>query len=506
MARLVYACRFEVQDKLSAVAEKYREWFIDRYSDLNFDPLETSQAGNLPDQHSLSSKFYSSDEGSVSCISWFFPDDKDRGLRWINDIRLGQFGDLCSIEHKILIDSLEYNIAPVRLDLGPPRIVRDLCFGTPINVNEIEFRATPYILDKNSQLQGFLQMLFDKRRSVPFVFLSPYARGEGNLIDANQLALNLAGVAAVVEVTKTEIIWDFTNLLKRELSCFNGAARIYWPGFSQEDDPHTHRLFLASWIEKVGPDFGRKKIEKTVFSVAAFRFVPDQRISDIILTVEKERRQENIRQLRKDKDEEFWEKEALEFEEKLNSAEDEIRNLEIENKNLKANQKVLFTDPMSLEENEVSDEPTSILYVSDAVNEAANRTHNIEFLDSAYSSAGASPFKRPSEIYDALIDLDQIVDEWREQRDKKGSGGDLLQHLRGRGWNHSSMHISDTAKTMYRNHYEFAYNGEKQLFEPHITIGSGNPNSCASIHFVFDQEQEKMIVAHVGKHLPNTKT
>jgi hypothetical protein len=44
------------------------------------------------------------------------------------------------------------------------------------------------------------------------------------------------------------------------------------------------------------------------------------------------------------------------------------------------------------------------------------------------------------------------------------------------------------------------------LFEPHITIGSGDANSCASIHFLFDQKREKMIVGHVGKHLPNTKT
>ena len=504
MAHLVYACRFEIQDELSVVAEEYRKWFVDRYSKLDFDPLRTSQAGDLPDQHSLSSTVYSNDGGIVCCINWFFPDDKDKGLRWINDIRLGQFGDLCSIEHKILIDSLKYNVAPVRLDLGSPRVVRDLCFRNPINVNKMEFRATPYILRETGELSGFLQLLFSKHRSLPIVFLSPYARGEANLIDADQLALNLAGVAAVVEVPEAEVIWDFTDLLDRQLSCFNGAARIYWPGFSQDDDPRVHRLFLASWIEKVEPDFARRKIEKTVFSVAAFRFIPDQRISEVVLTVEKEKRQENLRQLRRQKDEEFWENEALTLEEKLNTTEEELYNLRIENENLKANQKLLLADPISLgEDDDLDSEQVSVSSVLDAVYKAAEQTRNVDFLENAYSG---SPFQRPLEIYEALIDLDQFVDDWRKRRDEKGSGGDLRQYLRGRGWSRVSMHISETTKTKQRHHYEFFYNGEKRLFEPHITIGSGDLNSCASIHFIFDQELEKIVVAYVGKHLPNTKT
>ena len=83
----------------------------------------------------------------------------------------------------------------------------------------------------------------------------------------------------------------------------------------------------------------------------------------------------------------------------------------------------------------------------------------------------------------------------------------LLQHLREHGWGkRSSMHILRDDLGKFGRHYEFEYQGEKQLFEPHITIGAGDPNSCASIHFIFDQQREKIIVGHVGKHLPNTRT
>ena len=68
------------------------------------------------------------------------------------------------------------------------------------------------------------------------------------------------------------------------------------------------------------------------------------------------------------------------------------------------------------------------------------------------------------------------------------------------------MRISDTTRGKYGNRYKFEYNGEKQIFEPHITIGAGDPNSCASIHFILDGVKKMVVVGYVGRHLPNTKT
>ena len=143
------------------------------------------------------------------------------------------------------------------------------------------------------------------------------------------------------------------------------------------------------------------------------------------------------------------------------------------------------------------DDVLSFSSVAEAVGEAAKTCENVELLDPVFATAADSPFRRPFDIYKALCDLNEFVD----------NGGDILQYLRLRGWGkRSSMHISDTTRGKYRAHYEFEYQEQKQLFEPHITIGAGDPNSCASIHFIFDQVREKMIIGHVGKHLPNTKT
>lgn len=146
-------------------------------------------------------------------------------------------------------------------------------------------QPTPYNLGEDN-LDEFIQLLTSGLRRLPVVLLSPYAAGAPNLIDATKLARNLAGVAVVVRVDDAETTWDFADQVGRQLSCFNGGARIYWPGFSLSADPRNHRLLFDAWIDSVGPVVATRTIERAIFAVAAFRFVPDQRIAEVIHAVE----------------------------------------------------------------------------------------------------------------------------------------------------------------------------------------------------------------------------
>ena len=515
MARLVYACRFDVtaKDGIGSVLSTYTDWIVGHYRgrrelpDFNFDPEVAGAPEGLPSRHSLSSSSYQDGGERVVRIRWSFPDDTDGGLRWANEVRVGQFGDRCGVEHLISIESVEYRVAPAKLIFGSPRAVRDICTKAPAYIGEMQVRAEPYALVQDG-LGDLLALLTSDRRGLPVVLLSPYARGELNQIDPVKLARNLAGVAVVVRVENPELTWDFADEVGRQLSCFNGAARIYWPGFSKASDPRSHRLFFGSWIEQVGPVVAARTIERAIFAVAAFRYVPDNRIADLIRRVEAAERQKLLVEKR-DTGDDFWAHYERDLA-RLDETEKKLEELEAENANLRANQQVFFASGAAgtdeLTEPEETEE-LSFSSVAEAVVAATKRCKNVEILDTAMSAAEASPFQRPFDVFKALTDLDQIVDAWTKNRDEKGSGGDLLQHLRDRGWGkRSSMHISDTTRGKFRAHYEFEYQGQKQLFEPHITIGAGDPNSCASIHFIFDHERLKMVVGHVGKHLPNTKT
>lgn len=514
MARLVYACRFDVAagDGIAIVLSSYKDWIVRHYrsrrqiADFNFNPEVVGACDDVPERHSLSSSVYQDGDERVVRIRWSFPDDNDDGLRWANEVRVGQFGNRCGVEHLISIESVEYSVSPAKLLFGSPRAVRDICTKTPAYIGEMQVRAEPYAL-KQDGLSDLLTLLTSDLRRLPVILLSPYARGEVSQIDPAKLARNLAGVAVVVRIDDPELTWDFADEVGRQLSCFNGAARIYWPGFSNASDPRSHRLFFGAWIEQVGPDVAARTIERAIFAVAAFRYVPDGRIADLIRRAEAAERQKVLVE-KKETGDDFWADYERDLA-RLDEAEKRLEELEAENANLRANQQVFFAAGIGGPDElaQVDEAELSFSSVSEAVQAAAERCKNLEILDTATSAAEASPFQRPYDIFKALSDLDEIVDAWRRNREEKGSGGDLLQHLRDRGWGkRSSMHISDTTRGKFGSHYEFEYQGKKQLFEPHITVGSGDPNSCASIHFIFDNERLKMIVGHVGKHLPNTKT
>lgn len=515
MTRLVYACRFDVAsiDGSSSVLATYTDWIVRHYrewrqlSGFKFDPESSVANEEVPDGHLLSSSIYQDGEERVIRIRWSFPDDNDDGLRWANEVRVGQFCDRCGVEHLISIESVEYSVSPARLLFGSPRAVRDICTRTSATIGQMQVMATPYALEGDG-LNVLLDLLTSNLRKLPVVLISPYARGEPNQIDAEKLARNLAGVAVVVRAEDPELTWDFADEVGRQMSCFNGAARIYWPGFSKEADPRSHRLFLGAWIEQVGPGVAARTIERSIFAVAAFRYVPDERIAEVIRSVEAAERQKLLLRRKAAGDEflDHYERDLARLEE----CEKLRETLEAENANLRANQRVFFTagtgGPEEFTQAEEAEGPT-LSSVSEAVLAAAERCRHIEILDSAKSAAEASPFQRPHDIFEALTALDEIVDEWRVNLKKTGNGGAILQHLRDRGWGkRSSMRISDTTRGKFRAHYEFEYQGRKQLFEPHITIGAGDPNRCASIHFIFDQDRPKIIVGYVGKHLPNTKS
>jgi hypothetical protein len=451
---------------------------------------------------------FTSANGQVKSLRWAYPAETDQGLEWRNDIRLGLFEDRSSVEHLISIDSSEYRVAPAQFALGSPSVIRNLCTDATVKIGDMRIKATPYQVESGN-VGDFIALLTSGARRLPVVFVSPYADGSANRVDALALARSLAGVGIVVSAQDVDATWDIADELGRTLSCFDGGARIYWPGFQAGNDPRMHRLFLGSRIEAMGAQVTAKAIERSIFAVAAFRFVPDAQIERVVREAQQAERLQRVEE-QKASAGDSWEAVALELDADLAKANQAIADLAAENRNLKENQQVFLSTQIGGEGGDddpnVADIPSPST-VKEAVAQAKKILPNLIILDSAFDSAAQSPFKRPDDILSALRDLDAIAEASAKQRIESGSGGDLLQHLKNRGWGkRSSMHISNTTRATHKSRYEFEYAGKRQLFEPHITLGSGDPNSCASIHFVVDAARERIVVAHVGRHLPNTRT
>lgn len=509
MSRLIYACRFDLPATvgIDSVRDAYKNWIEDHYvrrKGLNGFTLDIDSgkpSAPFPTNHKLNCSQVSSERGNVQLINWSFPSDYDDTLIWRNEIRFGIFETAIAVEHTILIDSIDFRVAPARIDTGSPRVIRRLCAEQTVLVGEMRVRATPYHL-KVEGVVDFLSLLESQLRRLPIVFLSPYTSGESNEIDAASLAESLAGIAVVIQADTPEVTWEIADVLGRPGACYDGAARIYWPGFSPDDEPRRHPLYLASRISDFGAQVVARTMQRTVFSVAAFRFVPDPRMNAVMRAAESAQRIERLEERKADTGID-WEQYALELDKELTETKARLDGLEAENENLKLNQKVIFAGtPEGSEDEAPSSQPKrSPTSNKEAVEFAQKDFSNLIILDTAVEGASESPFRRPQELYDALSDLDDISQEWQS------AGGDLRQHVINKGWGkRCSMFISDTTRRKYGNDYKFEYGGKKQFFEPHFTIGSGDPNSCASVHFIPDAENGKIVVAYVGRHLRNTKT
>ena len=61
-----------------------------------------------------------------------------------------------------------------------------------------------------------------------------------------------------------------------------------------------------------------------------------------------------------------------------------------------------------------------------------------------------------------------------------------------------------TSKGKWGEEYETTYKGRRVSIEQHLALGKGGPDTCLRVHFHIDEEDEKFVVAHVGKHKTNT--
>jgi hypothetical protein len=507
MARIVYACRFDVPGDDTwerMVRPRYERWVTERYrqafgTTVNLDLGASEVVGELPLGHSLNVRRYQG-AGTAFELEWAFPGENE--LVWRNLVRMAQLTDRCAVEHRVEVASAEYLLVPAAYSVGAPAVVRTICQDYML-VGDMRVRATVYPLSEDG-VDRFVGLLEAEQRRLPVVLVTPFANGEPSDLDPKPLADRLAGVAIIVEADTPETTRSLSDRLGR-LGCYNGGIRVYWPGFRSSDDLRRHPLMLGSRIAILGPERAVRTVERSIFAVAAFRFVPDPRIATIIGASEAALRAERAHEA-VEQGGTAWEQYALEMSEKLDRALAELDTLQLENANLRANQNALFAFSEDADEHDEEEqaprerEPTS---VREAVDFAAPDCPCLLFLDTSRSSADDSPFKRPQEIYEVLSKMNKVASVWARNR----GGGDLRQMLRDEGLGKRvSSFISQTAKGRWGDDYTFVYRGSPRIFEWHVTLGSGAADTCASIHFLPDQDCGKLVIAHVGKHLANTRS
>lgn len=136
----------------------------------------------------------------------------------------------------------------------PADLLAALASEIPLLQHGRRLAFEPVTVESESTMGGFLRLLLDPARKVPFAVLSlPADEADRASLTARAQALAraLTGLA-VVWVLPPAMTFRLTEHVTRHLSVFNGAWRLYQPGFGVGSSKADHPLVLWARLAEQG--------------------------------------------------------------------------------------------------------------------------------------------------------------------------------------------------------------------------------------------------------------
>jgi hypothetical protein len=332
----------------------------------------------------------------------------------------------------------------------------------------------------------------------------------------------------VIELTHKDATFELTKRVGKEWSVFLGGVRLYWPQPTLDDNFRRHPLFLPSDFRDAADAADRLPglLLAKLCAAALARFAdPPPLVRQARAAQEKGRQtavQKQIAVLTAGAAESTqwlallesaWE-DNRKLKEEVAFAREELAEVKAERDDLREQWKTVAPEMAAAEDAAVRAEAITKRYrdrilkgmkrVSEAVDLAADEfADTLRFLPSAVHSAEDSPYQYPVKVYELLRALDEVA---RALRARGGLGESVYDALRRHGFEYKP-HISVTSEGKYGGEYTFEYQGRKQLFEQHVTLGSSHsPRECLSVHWVRDEPAGRFVVGWCGRHKTNTRS
>ena len=145
--------------------------------------------------------------------------------------------------------------------------------------------------------------------------------------------------------------------------------------------------------------------------------------------------------------------------------------------------------------------------VAEAVERAAAQAQHLVFTRAAHEAAADSPYRRPADVLDTLMRLDELAALYA---DPEGFGRSLSQAADELGltWR---QNVSGVARSRNPHAYSVVHDGERLELGPHVAIGSGSGAGFIARVYLHVADgsgnvPRGLYVGHVGRHLPDTTT
>lgn len=502
----------KVADEIAAWIEGkcQRAWRMD----LHVDSVNCKL--NPGTDHSINVTSHRDENAEIRDFEWIHPDDDETDTAWTNSVTLARDNETVAFSIAVKISSLQFVVRPVTFTFGRPRIVTQLlgrydCFidgwRIPTGIRFIAADGVESFVEED---------LLSESRRLPVILISADSWSGQALVEPADYHQTLKGLAEIVVLDKWGC-FRLTDTLGKDSSCFDGAIRIYWPGFRRDSNPFRHKLFLPNSILRraESPLSLDQAIFRHLCAIAVTRHVDSRVLSDARGKINSARRQkadalrQAVEQGRLEKDD-LTEQllEALIKNERLQKERDDLQ-VDLDAQRVAWSQ---YQPTLEIEDEEGNDLPASssatefesVLAAYDQAKEKFDvESGPLAFLDRARETASESPYQNPAHVYAFFQEMHELATRWSENKGKLGQG--WLASLRACGFDYKDK-ISDISKGKYGEEYKFMYLGKKLLFEKHVTLGAKQPQTCLSIHWYLDEKNWKVVIGHCGRHLTNTKS
>lgn len=447
-------------------------------------------------------------------LRWSYPSDQDASALWTTEVRV--LWDDVGVEVAIMLSiaSTEFAIRPFSYDVFPPRLVRTLVDSYACELAGRRLRTTAQQVSLSTVATFGSEHLSDPKRRLPIVLISREHRSNLFLVDPASLARDLCGLAEVWAINDKWTSFGLSDALGARLSCYDGAVRTYWPGFTTTADPYQHPLIFPTRLralEAQGTTVSRYLVRHFA-PVSALRFTDSERVLRRRHAVAEQARRaaefraREIAQSSSIQEIEAQLLEAFDAQYRLQAALEEAlgRERDVRNELAIVKQNFALVSAMSLGETEEEgeepeEEPQSVL---EALQIAETEYPILSFWPSARDSASESHFARPDHVLRALSALAEVGQLYFEQRRTRRPLGSIESLFVERGNFKYAPSDSQTTITKYGKDRTFTRDGGKKLFERHLTLGGGDRQNCLQIYFDFDDSERVVQVGYCGVHLP----
>jgi hypothetical protein len=381
-----------------------------------------------------------------------------------------------------------------------------------ISDGDLEFRKVSRNVANQSVADFVHYTLEDPKRRFPIVVLSEH-RNNGYLIDPNALAIQYFAVAHVYTIGWREAV-TLSSEVGSSRSVFNGAMRIYFPGFSRAKSASSHPVVP---IHRLGDKLFRTRLAAAIAEETVHHFsnleISSQDLSERRVIAYDAARARMAAQLEASVPPtelatyqqlvEAFEGETQEVRTQLEIANATITLLQQKNGALRhalAQVKggAYAKEGSAVEALLAEEPPTTPL---EAVQRGAAMTADVlNILPTAYEAAEESGYTQPDVILEYLLALGAVAE--RKRSGRLGIG--LREAFAEKGIDYTPKN-AENIKAKLRDQYRFKDGDVTYACEEHLRRGN-DPSLGLRIYFSSESADGRFVVGHVGRHLDTNTT